>query len=95
LKDQTFGIALDLKTLYAPVQGNARAKKGELMARGFGEGYGGLLGKHWKCKRGKYLIKKREKKKERQHWSFYKIMCKQNLIFRPLSHMIHLLITSE
>jgi hypothetical protein len=36
---------LDLQTLYAPVQGNARAKKGEWVGRGVGVGgYGGLLG---------------------------------------------------
>jgi hypothetical protein len=32
------------QTLYAPVQGNARAKKGEWLGRGVGVGgYGGLL----------------------------------------------------
>jgi hypothetical protein len=36
---------LDLQTLYAPVQGNARAKKGEWVGRGLGVGgYGGPLG---------------------------------------------------
>jgi hypothetical protein len=36
---------LDLQTLYAPVQGNARAKKWEWVGRGVvGGGYGGLLG---------------------------------------------------
>jgi hypothetical protein len=35
---------LDLQTLYAPVQGNARAKKWEWVGRGGGGGYGGLLG---------------------------------------------------
>ena len=35
---------LDLQTLYAPIQGNARAKKGEWVGRGVGVGeYGGLL----------------------------------------------------
>jgi hypothetical protein len=35
---------LDLQTLYAPVQGNARAKKGEWVGRGVRVGgYGGLL----------------------------------------------------
>jgi hypothetical protein len=35
---------LDTQTLYAPVQGNARAKNGEWVGRGVGEGgYGGLL----------------------------------------------------
>ena len=35
---------LDLQTLYAPVQGNARAKKGEWVGSGVGVGgYGGLL----------------------------------------------------
>jgi hypothetical protein len=35
---------LDTQTLYAPVQGNARAKKGEWVGRGLGVGgYGGLL----------------------------------------------------
>jgi hypothetical protein len=29
-----------------------------------GEGYGGLLGKHWKCKWRKYLIKKKRKRKK-------------------------------
>ena len=34
---------LDLQTLYAPVQGNARAKKGEWVDRGVGVGgYGGF-----------------------------------------------------
>jgi hypothetical protein len=31
---------LDLQTLYAPVQGNARAKKWEWVGRGAGEGMG-------------------------------------------------------
>jgi hypothetical protein len=35
---------LDLQTLYAPVQGNARAKKGEWVGRGVG---GGVLGTFW------------------------------------------------
>jgi hypothetical protein len=36
---------LDLQTLYASVQGNARAKKWEWVGRGVsGGGYGGLLG---------------------------------------------------
>jgi hypothetical protein len=36
---------LDLQTLYAPVQGNARAKRWEWVGRGVGGGvYGGLLG---------------------------------------------------
>jgi hypothetical protein len=36
---------LDLPTLDAPVQGNARAKKGEWVSRGLGVGgYGGPLG---------------------------------------------------
>ena len=35
---------LILQRLYAPVQGNARAKKGEWVGRGVGVGgYGGLL----------------------------------------------------
>ena len=51
---------LDLQTLYAPVQGNTRAKKGQWVGRRLGVGgYGGLLIQHWKCKRGKYLIKKK------------------------------------
>jgi hypothetical protein len=39
---------LVLQTLYASVQGNKRAKKWEGVGRG--GGYGGLLGKHLKCK---------------------------------------------
>jgi hypothetical protein len=35
---------LDLQTLYAPVKGNARAKKGEWVGRGLEGGYGVLLG---------------------------------------------------
>jgi hypothetical protein len=35
---------LDLQTLYAPVQGNARAKKGSGWVGDWGGGYGGLLG---------------------------------------------------
>jgi hypothetical protein len=35
---------LDMQTLYAPVQGNARAKKWEWVGRGVGGGYGRLLG---------------------------------------------------
>jgi hypothetical protein len=35
---------IDMQTLYAPVQGKARAKKGEWVGRGVGVGvYGGLL----------------------------------------------------
>jgi hypothetical protein len=35
---------LDPQTIYAPVQGNARAKKGEWVGRGvWVGGYGGLL----------------------------------------------------
>jgi hypothetical protein len=52
------GGPLDLQTLYAPVQVKARGKKGEWWVWDLGGGYGGLLGLHWKCKRGKYLIKK-------------------------------------
>jgi hypothetical protein len=36
---------LDLQTLYAPVQWNARAKKWELVGRGVGEGKG--MGYFW------------------------------------------------
>jgi hypothetical protein len=36
---------LDLQTLYAPVQGNARAKKGEWVGRGLGGGVG--MGDLW------------------------------------------------
>jgi hypothetical protein len=35
---------LDLQTLYAPVQGNARAKKGEWVGRGVGGGCMGTFG---------------------------------------------------
>jgi hypothetical protein len=35
---------LDLQTLYAPVQGNARAKKGEWVGRGLGEWVWGTFG---------------------------------------------------
>ena len=35
---------LVVQTLYASVQGNARAKKREQVGRGGGGGYGGLLG---------------------------------------------------
>jgi hypothetical protein len=42
---------LVLQTLYASVQGNARAKRWEWVGGGVGvEGCGGLLGYHWKCK---------------------------------------------
>ena len=34
---------IDRQTLYAPVQENARAKKGEWVGRGVGGCYGGLL----------------------------------------------------
>lgn len=53
---------LFLQTLYAPVQGNARAKKWECLGRGAGQGggYRVLLGWHLKCKWRKYLIIKKE-----------------------------------
>jgi hypothetical protein len=35
---------LDLQTLYAPVQGNARAKKGEWVGRGLGWWVWGTFG---------------------------------------------------
>jgi hypothetical protein len=35
---------LDLQTLYAPVQGNARAKKGEWVGRGLGGWVWGTFG---------------------------------------------------
>jgi hypothetical protein len=35
---------LDRQTLYAPVQGNARAKKWEWVGKGVGGGHGGLWG---------------------------------------------------
>jgi hypothetical protein len=35
---------LDLQTLYAPVQGNARAKKGEWVGRGSGRWVWGTFG---------------------------------------------------
>jgi hypothetical protein len=38
-KERPIGLA----TLYAPVQGNTRAKKWEWVGRGVGGGYGGLL----------------------------------------------------
>jgi hypothetical protein len=43
--DADYGVdPLDTQTLYAPVQGNARAKRGEWVGRGVGlGGYGGLL----------------------------------------------------
>ena len=44
---------LVVQTLYAPVQGNARAKKWEWVGRGVG---GDLLGLHWKCKWNNYHI---------------------------------------
>jgi hypothetical protein len=53
---------LDLPTLDAPVQGNARAKKGEWVGRGLGGWVWGTFGIALKCKRGKYLIKKIKKK---------------------------------
>jgi hypothetical protein len=40
----TYALRLVLQTLYASVQGNARAKKWEWMGRGVGGGYGRLLG---------------------------------------------------
>jgi hypothetical protein len=42
--DKSGAYPLDTQTLYAPVQGSARAKKGEWVGRGVGVGgYGGLL----------------------------------------------------
>jgi hypothetical protein len=35
---------VDTQTVYAPVQGNAKAKKWEWVGREVGGGYGGLLG---------------------------------------------------
>jgi hypothetical protein len=58
---------LVLQTLYAPVQGNARAKRWEGVGRGAGRlegggGYKGLSGWHLKCKWRKYLIKNWKKR---------------------------------
>jgi hypothetical protein len=39
-----------LRRSYAPVQGNAGARKQEWVGRRVGEGYRGLLGLHLKCK---------------------------------------------
>ena len=59
---------MDRQTLYAPEQGNARAKKGEWAGRGVGvRGYGGLLVYYWKCKCGKYLIKMGKKRIAGKH----------------------------
>jgi hypothetical protein len=55
---------LDLQTLYASVQGNSRANKWEGWVGEWGDGHGELLGYHWNCKRGKYLILKKTKKKK-------------------------------
>jgi hypothetical protein len=49
---------LDWQTLYAPVQGNARAKKWEWVGRGVGREN---MGDYWKCKRRKYLILKNKR----------------------------------
>jgi hypothetical protein len=59
---------LDTQTLYAPVQGNARAKKKnkwEWVGTEVGGRYGGLLGQHSKCNWGKYVIIKNILKKEK------------------------------
>jgi hypothetical protein len=67
---------LDLQTLYAPVQGNARAKKGEWVGRGLGGlGMGGLWDSienvneentELKKKESNITIKKERKRKEKQ-----------------------------
>jgi hypothetical protein len=55
-----------LQTLYAPVQGNARAKKQEWVGRGagLGEGIGNFQDsiRNLKYIKRKYLIKKRKRK---------------------------------
>jgi hypothetical protein len=38
-------------------RGTPGPKRGSRWVGACGGGYGGLLGWHWKCKRGKYLIK--------------------------------------
>jgi hypothetical protein len=61
-----------MQTLYAQVQGNARAKKGEWVGRGVGVGgYGGLSVQHWKCKWAKYLIKNGKGKKYQYYIYYY------------------------
>jgi hypothetical protein len=57
---------LDMQTLYAPVQGNARAKKWEWVGGRVGGGgeYGRLLRLLWKCNCGKYIINNNNNKEQ-------------------------------
>jgi hypothetical protein len=48
-----------------------------LVGREVGGGYGGLLGKHWKCNWGKYVIKKRMKITQKS-WTIQLGVCQKN-----------------
>jgi hypothetical protein len=51
--------------IYMPqYRGTPGPKSGSGWVGGLGGWYGGLLGKHWKCKWGKYLIKNIKKEKK-------------------------------
>jgi hypothetical protein len=59
---------LFMQTLYAPVQGNARAKKWEWVGRGVGGGAcGEILGYIGNVNEINTQLKKRKKKKEKKH----------------------------
>jgi hypothetical protein len=62
---------LDLQTLYAPVQGNARAKKVEWVGRGLGWWVWGTFGIALKMETRK--IPSKRKKKENQQMGPHKI----------------------
>jgi hypothetical protein len=55
---------LDLQTLYAPVQGNARAKKWEWVGRGVVGRVWGTFGIAWEMQMRKIPNKKRKKEKK-------------------------------
>jgi hypothetical protein len=60
-----------LQTLYVPVQGNARAKKGEWVGRGLGGGMADFWDSIENVNEEKKLKKKKEKRKT--EWILWKI----------------------
>jgi hypothetical protein len=51
---------IGLANFICPSTGERQCQKVRVGGQGSGGGFGGLLGYHWKCTRGKYLKKKKD-----------------------------------
>jgi hypothetical protein len=80
--------------LYMPqYRGTPGPKNGNGWVGKLGGGYGGLLGEHWKCNWGKYVIKNIKKKKTHCH---SRLLGSQDFaIFHPSIPSCSLILTVE